>query len=171
MTTGIISKKELMPKYIRGANFLAASFIRFGPKKVREWFEANGLRLKVEDDMRVFPVSDRGEEVVEIFARMFDRAGVSFHGGEKVVSVEKTQDGYEVKTSKDSYFSDILVITTGGNAYSHTGSVGDGYSFARSLGHTVTPLAPSLSSFLATEPLCAELSGLAFPTARIETVS
>ncbi len=61
----------------------------------------------------------------------------------------------------------MLVITTGGNAYSHTGSSGDGYAFARSLGHTITPLGPSLSSFLTKESWTHELSGLAFEKARI----
>ena len=62
-------------------------------------------------------------------------------------------------------------MTTGGNAYSHTGSTGDGYAFARSLGHTVTQLWPSLSSFLTKEKWTHELSGLAFERAKIDTLT
>ena len=58
-------------------------------------------------------------------------------------------------------------MTTGGSAYSHTGSTGDGYAFARVLGHTITPLGPSLSSFLTQEKWTHELSGLSFEDARI----
>jgi predicted flavoprotein YhiN len=69
------------------------------------------------------------------------------------------------------YESDIVVITTGGNAYSHTGSTGDGYAFARSLGHTVTQLGPSLSSWLTREQWTHDLSGLVLPTAQIDGLS
>ena len=74
---------------------------------------------------------------------------------------------FSIITKKSTYESDIVVVTTGWNAYSHTGSTGDGYAFARTLGHTITPLGPSLSSFLTREKWTHELSGLAFESAKI----
>lgn len=87
VTTGIIKKQDILPKYVRGADFVGRALGRFSPKKVREWFESNGVRLKIEADNRVFPVSDRGEEIIECFERIFDHSGVSLRLGEKVVLV------------------------------------------------------------------------------------
>ena len=78
---------------------------------------------------------------------------------------------YQITTPKWVYESDVVVVTTWGNAYSHTGSTGDGYAFARALGHTVTQLWPSLSSFLTREQWTHELSGLVLPRAKIGDVA
>ena len=77
---------------------------------------------------------------------------------------------YQITTPKWIYETDIVVVTTGGNAYSNTGSTGDGYAFARTLGHTVTQLWPSLSSFLTREQWTHELSGLVLTGAKIGEV-
>lgn len=84
---------------------------------------------------------------------------------------QKQQEKYLITTPKWSYEADVLIVATGGNAYSHTGSTGDGYAFARALGHTVTPLWPSLSSFLTDNKWLHELSGLAFEEAQISFLS
>lgn len=207
ITTGNSDKKLLETKYTRGWDFIEKSMWKFWPKKVYEWFESHNIPLKIEEDMRVFPVSDNGRDVVGIFEKIFEkhRSKISLHYGEGVshvspsdvsssckdLSLPQIWDAFSMtgKTDTDPHFSqwqnqsaqftvtttkwtyewDSLIITTGGNAYSHTGSTGDGYSFARGLGHTITPLWPSLSSFLTRETWTHELSGLAFESARVQT--
>jgi predicted Rossmann fold flavoprotein len=173
VTTGIEDKKILLTKYTRGADFIRKAFGKFSPRKCREWFESHNVPLKCEADNRVFPVSDDGTEIVEVFTRIFARFRdkVTLHYTEGVDSVTKWDVGYEIVTARWSYTSDIVIVTTGWNAYSHTGSTGDGYAFARSLGHSVTQLGPSLSSFLTREKWTQELSGLAFESARIWDIS
>lgn len=169
VTTGIEDKKILLSKYTRGADFIKKAFGKFSPKKCREWFESHNVPLKCEADNRVFPVSDDGTEIVEVFEKIFAkyRNKVTLHYGEGVDSVISVQDQFQIITKKWTYNADIVIVTTGWNAYSHTGSTGDGYAFARSLGHTVTQLGPSLSSFLTSEKWTHELSWLAFETAKI----
>ena len=169
VTTGIEDKKILLSKYTRGADFIKKAFGKFSPRKCREWFELHNVPLKCEADNRVFPVSDDGTEIVEVFEKIFAkyRNKVTLHYGEGVDSVVSVQDQFQIITKKWVYNSDFVVVTTGWNAYSHTGSTGDGYAFARSLGHTITQLGPSLSSFLTSEKWTHELSGLAFETAKI----
>jgi predicted Rossmann fold flavoprotein len=169
VTTGIEDKKILLTKYTRGADFIKKAFGKFSPRKCREWFESHGVPMKCEPDNRVFPVSDDGTEIVEAFTRIFAkyRNKVTLHYGEGVSSVLKREQKYQITTAKWVYESDIVIVTTGWNAYSHTGSTGDGYAFARALGHTITPLGPSLSSFLTKEKWTHDLSGLAFERARI----
>jgi predicted Rossmann fold flavoprotein len=174
VTTSITDKKILATKYTRGWDFIRKAMGKFSPAKTYEWFESHGVPLKTQADMRVFPVSDDGYDVVEVFEKTFAkyRDKITLHYGEGVSSITnyKWRD-YELTTAKWIYQADILVITTWGNAYSHTGSTGDGYAFARALGHTVTTLWPSLSSFLTSESWTHALSGLAFENARIWDLS
>jgi len=164
VTTGITDKKILLTKYPRGAEFLKkAAFKLFPPQKVIDWFESHGLKLKCEADQRVFPANDNAEAVNELFEKLIPE---TFKLSEAVLEITKSkQDKFEIKTNKNSYIVDKLVLTTGGNAYSQTGSKGDGYHFAKSLGHTITELGPSLNSFLVHEDWVKELSGLSLDKA------
>ncbi len=200
VTTSIEDKKILAMKYTRGWEFIRKSMGKFSPRKCREWFESHGVPLKIQDDLRVFPVSDDGRDIVGVFEDIFtkNRDRITLHYGEGVTSViaryeaiqerdsnspwltglprhhsqnqndsSQWQNRFLITTPKWTYESDILIITTGWNAYSHTGSTGDGYAFARALGHTITPLWPSLSSFLTEEKWLHELSWLAFEDAKV----
>lgn len=85
-----------------------------------------------------------------------------------VNDIRKTEEGgYLVETEGEVFVADMLVITTGGNAYAHTGSSGDGYGFAHKLGHAITQLGPSLNSFETRETFPAEISGISLPKARL----
>jgi predicted Rossmann fold flavoprotein len=172
VTTGIRDIKTVLQKYPRGGKFLISSMHAFPPSAMMEWVESHGVPLKVEEDLRVFPCSNRGEDIVEIFERLFERSrievllnasvsGVRYVAGAFGISLK---DGTEIIAKR-------IVITTGGQAYRQTGSTGDGYAFAQSLGHTVTPLAPSLSSLMTKETWPAELSGLSFPYAFLSAPS
>lgn len=169
LTTGIEDKKILLTKYTRGTDFIKKAFGKFSPRKCREWFESHWVPLKCEKDNRVFPVSDDWYDIVEVFEKLFVKyqSSIVLHYSEWVENLEKIDEKYRITTKRWAYESDIVVITTGWNAYSHTGSTGDGYAFARVLGHTITPLGPSLSSFLTKEKWTHELSGLAFEDAKI----
>lgn len=137
----------------------------FGPRKVYQWFEEHGVPLKLEKDMRVFPVSNKGKDVVAVFEKMFDDKNVMVHFKEGVINISP---GFLVKTNVDEYKFDIVVLTTGGNAYAHTGSSGEGYNFAQNLGHTITLLGPSLNSFQTSHTWMHALTGLSFPWARLQ---
>lgn len=170
LTTSIDDKKELLSKYTRGSEFIKKALGKFSPKKCREWFMSHNLELKAEDDWRVFPLSDNGLDVVEVFENIFAkyRNNLEIHYSESVTEVMRGGEGrFHLKTKKASYSPDFLVITTGGNAYSQTGSTGDGYDFARTLWHTITQLGPSLSSFLTRERWIHELSWMQLENAKI----
>lgn len=154
-----------MGKYIRGADFLQPILASFGPRKVYKWFENHGVPLKVEQDMRVFPVSNNGKDVVWAFEKLFADYDVQVHFKEWVKNLFIENSTYKVVTDVSEYEFDIVVLTTGGNAYAHTWSSGEWYEFAHALWHTITPLGPSLNSFMTNEPWMHELSWLAFSDA------
>ena len=166
VTTGYYKKQDFLGKYIRGSAFIKKSLAVFGPRKVYNWFEAHGVPLKLEKDMRVFPVSDNGKDIVGAFEKLFAEYDVKVHFKEWVERIEKkSHNEYILTTNKAEYTFDIIVLTTGGNAYAHTGSTWDWYTFAQNLGHSVTPLWPSLNSFMTSESWMHELSWLSFQNA------
>lgn len=171
VTTGLFDVTTVLTKYPRGSKFLASAIHRFPPQAVYDWFEAHGVPLKTEKDLRVFPVSDDGHDVVGVFENIFKSHGLKPLLKAQVLKVEKTADQFLVTTKgqTEPLVSDALVLTTGGQAYRHTGSTGDGYAFALSLGHTITTLAPSLNAFFTAETWVSELAGLSFAHATITT--
>ncbi len=168
VTTGIEDPKEILKRYPRGAKFLSYGMYEFGPAKVREWFNEHGLPTKVEEDLRVFPVSDHGEDVIEVYKKIFAQNNVEIMYGEIVKSVQKNNEEFVVELNTGKKISSKnIVLASGGQAYRHTGSTGDGYAFALALGHSLTPLAPSLNSFTTKETWPAIISGLSFQKATI----
>lgn len=180
VTTWLSSKKELLTKYARWSEFLGShTFKVFSPKKCFNWFEEHGVKLKIEEDLRVFPVSNNGADVVWVFERLFQKHELNIHFAEWVDSISlrhgpiicedscPREKNFLIVTNKNMYQADFLIVTTGGNAFAHTGSTGDWYAFARQCGHTVVPLGPSLNSFMTEQTWPHNLSGLALPTAEL----
>lgn len=169
VTTGYTDRNFVESKYVRGATFLRSAMAAFGPEKVRAWFEQQGVPLKNEEDFRVFPQSDRGQDIVAVFERLFARKHVQIHFSEPVVSMQKVvNNGFNIVTAKRNEVFDVVVVSTGGNAYRHTGSTGDGYDFAKACGHTITQLGPSLNSFEAKESWCKAISGISLSQAGLQ---
>ena len=158
--TNDCTRDEFLENIPGNPRFMFASFAAFPPRAVMEYFEGLGVPLKVERGRRVFPVSDRAGDIVFALARENDAAGCrTVHA--RVSAVTRLPDGgFAVECSGAVRKFDRVVIATGGMSYPRTGSTGDGYRFARELGHTVTPLRPSLVPIESSHPLCREAMGL-----------
>ena len=118
----------------------------FSSLSMREFLAKRGLETKVEEDGRVFPVSDVGQDVVDLFERELRKAGVEIRLAETVKKVQLgvgTAKKFAIYNNADQKeLFDQVVFAIGGNAFSQTGSTGDGYAWARDLGHQVTQLGP-----------------------------
>lgn len=170
VTTGIQDIRTVLTKYPRGGRFLSKAMYHFPPADVFAWFEAHGVPLKIEEDMRVFPQSDNGKDIVGVFERLFRSSKTQVLLRYAVESIRKDGDMFRIGfKGGETLEVDTVVLTTGGQAYRQTGSTGDGYAFAMSLGHTITKLAPSLNAFFTRETWPAELSGLSFEHAMFKT--
>lgn len=171
VTTGIFDVPEVLTRYPRGRQFLTKALYHFPPTDVISWFEDHGVSLKIEEDLRVFPVSDDGHDVVGAFERVFKQHEARFNllTNTSVKSIERVGDRFAIHTSRQDVMVDRVILTTGGQAYRHTGSTGDGYAFAESLGHTITPLAPSLSALHTLDAWPKMLAGVSLETVRIVT--
>lgn len=136
--------QELLKNIISNPKFLYASFSNFDTSDTKSFFEGLGVPLKTERGRRVFPVSDKALDIVFALKKCMLDYGVTLKHEGVVGVVAKDGKISGVKTTVKEYEFDSVIIATGGASYPTTGSDGDGYRFAKALGHTVTPLVPSL---------------------------
>lgn len=153
--------QELMQNVTSNPKFLYAALNRFSARDTMDFFENEGVPLKVERGKRVFPVSDRATDIVDALVRSAQRAGVRIIRSK--VSGFDVADG-EVKgvfcDDGNSIQCRAVILCTGGASYPQTGSDGSGFALARSVGHTVTPLVPSLVPLVSRDPDCRRMQGL-----------
>lgn len=139
--------EELFQNVVTNQKFLYGSFYSFNNLDVIEFFEELGLKMKIERGNRVFPESDKSSDVIAVLLRELKRLDVDVRYDSEVSEIllkDNTFHGVRIKNNKDIVLGDKIIIATGGLSYQSTGSTGDGYRFAKEMGHTVTKLFPSL---------------------------
>lgn len=142
------------------SRFMYSAFSAFSAEDTMNFFEELGVPLKTERGNRVFPVSDKAEDIVNALDRELKKLNVKI--------IHKRVDALIIEDSKvcgvtaqgKEYRSNSVLIACGGKSYSVTGSTGDGYRLAESAGHTITELKPSLVPIVSEDKFCAELMGL-----------
>ena len=128
---------EVMASIPTNPKFMFASLNRFSSADTKSFFENRGVPLKVERGKRVFPVSDKASDIVNALTSACRDAGVRTVR-EKVTGIISSDGEIKgIKTVCGSYECDAVIICTGGKSYPMTGSDGDGYKFAMSVGHTI----------------------------------
>jgi hypothetical protein len=143
-------------------SFLYSALNALSNRDLMALLEQWGVPLKTERGGRVFPVSDQARDVVAAFERQLKNLGVEVRTGEAVKEIS-VQDGAAVGVITNSgrqYLADAVILATGGASYPGTGSAGDGYRMARSLGHAVVPIKGSLVPLEVGEDWIGELQGL-----------
>ena len=150
---------EFMKNVVANPKFLYAALHNFTPEDTVKFFEERGVPLKIERGRRVFPVSDKADDIVRALWNSALDLGCTVRT-EKVKELLREEDRIVgLRTAKGDYPFDAVIVCTGGNSYKSTGSDGDGYRFARALGIRVTPLIASLVPMV-TEEDTAPLMGL-----------
>lgn len=158
--TNDCDRQTLLQNVLRNPRFLYSALSQFDCQDTMRFFEGLGVPLKTERGNRVFPISDRAEDVVDALRRFLDSAGVAVV--HRTVTGIATKDGavcgVKLGTHTEPY--DRVLVATGGRSYPQTGSTGDGYRFARECGHTVVAQRPSLVPVEAEERDCGAMMGL-----------
>lgn len=140
--------------------FLYSAFSSFSSQDTMKFFEEKGVPLKTERGNRVFPVSDKAVDIVDALVNTAKKGCNIIEGEVQNVLAPKGYVTAVKLTDGRILNADAVIIATGGLSYSLTGSTGDGYKIAESLGHTVTPLRPSLVGIECHEGFCTRLAGL-----------
>lgn len=160
--TNAADMEVLFRSVVSNAKFLYSSFYGYTNEDVIRFFEEIGLQTKIERGDRVFPVSDHSSDVIQVLQKEMKARGVQIHLNTKVKEVIAKEGKFDgiILEEGERIKGDACIITTGGFSYQTTGSRGDGYRFAKELGHKVTELMPALVPMETEESYTHELQGL-----------
>lgn len=158
--TNDCTTEVLMQNIPCGGRFLYSAFAACSPQDVMAYFEGLGVPLKVERGNRVFPVSDRAEDIVEALRRAMQRAGVDVICDRVTALVIEDGVCKGVRCGGKTITGDRVILAAGGATYPATGSDGDSYRLAEKAGHTISTLRPSLVPLETLERDCAEMMGI-----------
>ncbi|MCH7411251.1 NAD(P)/FAD-dependent oxidoreductase [Belliella sp. DSM 111904] len=142
VTHAAFENRLLIKNYPRGEKFLKKSFVQFSVNDTINWFESRGVRLKVEQDGRMFPVSDSSESIIQALEKeaSLQNVRIKYHFG--VVDVDKIDEKFRItNTNGDNLYFDHLIVCTGGS------SKFQGFDFLKKFKHKIIPPIPSLFTF------------------------
>jgi len=149
--------------------FLRYCLHKYPPQWLRRFFSDRGLQSKVEPTGCVFPVSDRASDVRDLLLTQARELGVHFEFGNPVKDIRRDSQGFSILISEANIRAHRVIIATGGISYPQTGSTGDGYKFARHLGHTIIPPKPAIIPLITTEKWPSDLAGTLLQDVKIST--
>ncbi|WP_294818184.1 NAD(P)/FAD-dependent oxidoreductase [uncultured Flavobacterium sp.] len=130
---------ELVKFYPRGEKELRGPFNRFCSGDTIGWFERHGVALKIEEDGRMFPVTDSSQTIIDCFMDAVKKLGIPVLTGESIQSLYKTETHWKIETNKNVFIAGHLVMATGSNPKM--------WDMLSELGHTIIPPVPSLFTF------------------------
>ncbi len=158
--TNDCSVQEFLQNVPSNPRFLYSALGRFDTQDTKDFFENEGVPLKVERGRRVFPVSDKAEDIVRALYSACKTEGVKIVCARVNSLIIENGRAIGVKSEKGELLGDAVIVATGGKSYPRTGSDGDGYALARAAGHSVTRLMPSLVPIVSDSKICPSMQGL-----------
>lgn len=172
--TNACDRDTFFEHIVTNPKFLYRSFSLFNNYDTIDFFEKLGLPVKIERGNRAFPASDKSSDVITALKQELNRLGVLVRYQSEVSELllkEGSFYGIRLKGREELLTADKIIIATGGLSYPLTGSTGDGYRFARSIGHTVTEQSPSLVPLHVAEAYVKDLMGLSLKNIEITIAS
>ena len=159
---------EVVKNIPGNGKFLYSALKNFSTADTINFFESLGLKTKIERGGRVFPQSDNAAEVIEVLTKKLAMLNVDVQLNSKVTEI--ISDGKKilgVEVGEKFFDADKIILATGGASYPATGSTGDGFKFAKKLGHTVTKIFPALVPLEVEEDFAKDLQGLSLKNVRV----
>lgn len=161
----------ILKNVVTNPKFLYSALYSFTNEDTMHFFEENGLKVKVERGNRVFPVSDHSSDVILTLDQCMRKLGVDIRLNTEVkelmLSVDHSFEGVRLSNGS-KLLADACIVATGGLSYPTTGSTGDGYRFAKEIGHNITPRNPSLVSIHLVEETAKQLMGLSLKNIEVK---
>lgn len=150
--TNINSVDEIIQHVPGNGRFLHSAFAQFDNQDIIQFFKKNGVKLKEEDHGRMFPITDKSSTIVDSLFERLLKLDVDYLPKAAVTDlITENEMIAGLKTDKGDFTGSTVVLATGGITYPSTGSTGDGYKLAKSVGHTVTKLYPTESALISEE--------------------
>jgi predicted Rossmann fold flavoprotein len=168
LTQAEFNIREMVEKLGENGKFLFSSLSAFGVKETIEFFNNRGCKTKVERGDRVFPESDKAQDVLDVLVRYMAENGVTVLCSSEVTNLEKEDNRItRLITNKGEVIAKNYVLCTGGKSFPGTGSTGDGFKWVEKLGHHVTELTPSLTALNIKEDWVTSLQGLSLKNVEV----
>jgi hypothetical protein len=143
---------DLVKNYPRGEKELRGPFHQFCSGDTIEWFERHGVELKIEDDGRMFPMTDSSQTIIDCFLYAVNKLKIEVLTGQSVQSLFKGEDYWKVDTNHETFSCQKLILTTGSNPKI--------WEMLQNIGHTIVPPVPSLFTFNIKDSRIAALMGV-----------
>ena len=161
VTHACFEPNELVKFYPRGEKELRGPFHQFCSGDTIEWFEKHGVALKIEDDGRMFPVSNSSQTIIDCFMQATQKLGIAVLTGQSVQSIFKKEDFWKVETQKEQFVAQKLILATGSNPKI--------WEMLQTHGHAIVSPVPSLFTFNIKDARIKELPGVsALVTVRVK---
>jgi predicted Rossmann fold flavoprotein len=152
VTHACFEPNELVKYYPRGEKELRGPFHQFAAGDTIEWFEKHGVELKIEDDGRLFPVSNSSQTIINCFLDLSKKLKIDVLIGQSVQSIFKKENAWKIDTQNDNYSCEKLILATGSNPKI--------WDMMEDFGHSVVSPVPSLFTFNIKDPRIKELPGV-----------
>lgn len=167
--TNIRPIREFHEAYGDHGSFLKPALLHFSNQDAIAFFKQHGIEpLVIEENGKVFPKSLQARDILNVLLKVCKKHKVAIRFRQKVARVDKQSSGwFQVQTTTAIYQAKNLVIATGGKSYPGTGSTGDGYSLAQSLGHSLVAPRPGLTPFFIKDFPLTDLTGTAFKNLKV----
>jgi predicted Rossmann fold flavoprotein len=143
---------DLVKFYPRGEKELRGPFNRFCSGDTIEWFEKRGVELKIEDDGRMFPVTDSSQTIIDCFLEATQKLGIDILTGQSIQGLYKSENYWKIDTQSETYITQNLVMATGSNTKM--------WDVLAEMGHTIIEPVPSLFTFNIKDPRIKDLMGV-----------
>ncbi|MDR1616163.1 MAG: NAD(P)/FAD-dependent oxidoreductase [Syntrophomonadaceae bacterium] len=160
-------QEELIKGFRKNGRFLFSAFYEFSNQDLVSFFNRHGLDTKVERGLRVFPRSDKAQDVVDTLYGIIKEKRIKVFLSSPVENLLVYKGHIKgIRTAKGDFYADAVVVTTGGMSYPGTGSTGDGYLWASRSGHKLVEPHPGLIPLIAREKWVSALAGLSLKNVR-----
>ena len=152
VTHACFEPNELVKFYPRGEKELRGPFHQFCSGDTMEWFSNHGVELKIEDDGRMFPVSNSSQTIIDCFIQATQKLGITILTGQSVQSIFKKENLWKIETQNENYITEKLILATGSNPKI--------WEMLQTFGHAIVNPVPSLFTFNIKDPRIKELPGV-----------
>jgi hypothetical protein len=153
VTHACFEPNELVKFYPRGEKELRGPFHQFCSGDTIEWFERHGVELKIEDDGRMFPISNSSQTIIDCFLQATQKLGIKILTGQSVQSIFENNGFWKVETQSEHYLVEKLILATGSNPKI--------WELLQNFGHAIVSPVPSLFTFNIKDTRIKELPGVA----------
>lgn len=169
--TNYVMPEDFLKNVVSNPKFLYSAIYDFSSYDTFDFFENNGVNLKIERGNRVFPVSDKASDITKCLENFCIKNGVNFLYNNKLIKIIKNENKFVVYTTFGVYNNyDYVICCMGGKSYSPTGSDGYGYTIAKMFGHNIITPKPALVPIILKDDFVKEVEGLSLKNVMLKVL-